>query len=574
MNGRQTRWLTGVVALVGLLASLGCSICPLIPRPSPTSTPVREATPTREATAAPTAAGEATPTPAGAGMPTPIATATPTPAPTQGPAPEMRLYSDALAGFSILYPADWNHEAEEDGALFSDSEAALASGDPTDGSILGVMTGSPDELALLSGASTTPEDFLDAVLEELLGEQGAEVGTRESWTFGETPGAGVEARWTDERTDAQLHGYIVAAVGEEISGIGLVASPENEWSAYEPIFRDMFASLELFPPETPEPIDRGSIQPGETVQGTLSRGGRDVWSFEAQKDAYITIQMDTTDPLALDPYLELYDEDGELIIEDDDSGEGANALIADLRVPAAGTYYIHARPYEGAGDYTLRLEISEEPFASGTIEYGQTIKWTPTESTPYSWFFEGSAGDVVTIAMNALDEDLDCYLELYGPGDVLLTEDDDSGEGYNALIEAYELPTDGVYRIVSKDISGEIGEYELTLEQTELVLEGALAYGETRSATLKAGTRHQWQFTGQEGDVVTISMTDLSENIDAFLELFAPDGVRVMIDDDSGEGNNAEIAEFRLPMSGTYRIVARGYGDEDAGEYELVLTGP
>jgi hypothetical protein len=94
------------------------------------------------------------------------------------------------------------------------------------------------------------------------------------------------------------------------------------------------------------------------------------------------------------------------------------------------------------------------------------------------------------------------------------------------------------------------------------------------NATLERDQRHHWLFEGRAGDVVTISMTASIADMDTFLELFAPDGVRVLTDDDGGGDSNAQISAFELPLSGTYRIIARGYSDEDVGEYKLTLTGP
>jgi hypothetical protein len=106
------------------------------------------------------------------------------------------------------------------------------------------------------------------------------------------------------------------------------------------------------------------------------------------------------------------------------------------------------------------------------------------------------------------------------------------------------------------------------------VLQGTLAYSDTVDAFLEPGTRHHWVFEGEAGDVVSISMLAVSEGMDTYLELFAPNGVRVMVDDDSGTGSDAAIVAFELPLSGIYRIIARGHGDEDVGEYELRLVGP
>ncbi|MFQ6100623.1 MAG: PPC domain-containing protein [Anaerolineae bacterium] len=546
----RASWLAGIAGLMLLLAGLGCSVCPLVPRlptatPSPpTDTPIPEATPTPE------------------------------PTPTPETLTEMVLYTNPTAGLSILYPADWVYETENDDVYFAESEEALAYSDPTAGALFGIRTGSPEEMELQFGTAARAEDLLDSALEDLREEE-AEIGESEARTFGGVPGAGVEAGWTDEQTGAQMRGYIIAAVGEEVAAVGFGVSTQADWPSYEPIFQDMFTSLELFPPEVPEPVERGPIQPGEMVEGTLPLGGVDIWYFEVEAGRYVTIRLDAVDPDALDTYLEIYDEDEVWITEDDDGGEGTNSLIAEFPIGSSGTYYIHALTYSGEGDYTLNLEITEEPSGGGPIKYGGTVEGVLAEGVQHEWVFDGEEGNVVNIAMNAVGEELDCYLELYGPDGLLLTDDDDSGEEFNALIEYYELPTDGTYRIVARGgLFGAAGAYELTLEQTETVVEGVLAYGETAKVTLEPGTRHHWLFEGEEGDVITISMTGVTEDMDTFLELFAPDGVRVMTDDDGGGDSNAEISEFELPLSGTYRIIARGYDDEDVGEYELTLTGP
>jgi hypothetical protein len=179
---------------------------------------------------------------------------------------------------------------------------------------------------------------------------------------------------------------------------------------------------------------------------------------------------------------------------------------------------------------------------------------------------------VVNVTMDAADDILDCYLELYGPDGAFLTDDDDSGVGYDALIEYYTLPSDGDYSVVTRGGEfGATGAYTLALELTEIVVQGTLVYDGSVSATLEPNTRHHWLFDGEEGDIVSVSM---SGELDAYLELFAPNGVRVAVDDDGGEGSDAAIVAFELPLSGTCRIIARGHDDKDVGEYELTLIGP
>lgn len=322
----------------------------------------------------------------------------------------------------------------------------------------------------------------------------------------------------------------------------------------------------------PEPVKRGIVEPGEMAYGTLPFLGIDQWTLAAGAGQYVTISMNAADPSALDTYLELYDAGGVLLAEDDDSGEDTNSLIVEFPIAVTETFTIRALTYSGSGDYALKVDIVE-PSGGGTLWYTSTVEGVlPAPWSWYEWAFAGEEGQVVSVAMDATDDVLDCYLELYGPDGVFLTDDDDSGVGYNALIEYYTLPFTGTYGVVTRGGEfGATGAYTLALELTEMVVQGTLAYGDIVSATLEPDTRHHWLFDGEEGDVVGISM---SGELDTYLELFAPDGVRVTIDDDSGGGSDAAIAAFELPLSGTYRIIARGHDDEDVGKYELKLAGP
>jgi len=79
-----------------------------------------------------------------------------------------------------------------------------------------------------------------------------------------------------------------------------------------------------------------------------------------------------------------------------------------------------------------------------------------------------------------------------------------------------------------------------------------------------------WTFEGQAGDIVTINMV---ADFDTLLEIFDPNGSRLMASDQFfGEYNRAQIDDFKLPSSGTYAIVARGYGGS-IGSYSLSVEG-
>lgn len=113
--------------------------------------------------------------------------------------------------------------------------------------------------------------------------------------------------------------------------------------------------LRVSPPLV-EVASPAEITAGETVAGELISGVRDRWTFDGDVGSTVTIRL-TSD--AFDPYLELLGPDGAVLAADDDGGGGLNAMIADLPLPAAGTYTVVAGGYDdtSSGPYQLALQV-------------------------------------------------------------------------------------------------------------------------------------------------------------------------------------------------------------------------
>jgi hypothetical protein len=164
--------------------------------------------------------------------------------------------------------------------------------------------------------------------------------------------------------------------------------------------------------------------------------------------------------------LRLYRDDGDSAFDP--------AEVAAAPTPAPGT------PQEpGAGEPGTTEPGGEEPsdvtetgdqgggdtlFANAKpIAYGETLQGTIPEGDVDSWTFTGTAGDIVTIRANASDiEQMDMFLELYGPDEEFLIEDDDSGGDFNAAIIDFTLPLDGQY-LIQVDSVAAPGNYTLSL---------------------------------------------------------------------------------------------------------------
>lgn len=89
--------------------------------------------------------------------------------------------------------------------------------------------------------------------------------------------------------------------------------------------------------------------------------------------------------------------------------------------------------------------------------------------------------------------------------------------------------------------------------------DAVLAYGDSLQGTISADTGALFGFQGTTGDVITINAA--SAEFDGLLLVYGPDGTEVARDDDSGEGTNPRISNFRVPSSGTYAIVLTAFNN-------------
>lgn len=187
----------------------------------------------------------------------------------------------------------------------------------------------------------------------------------------------------------------------------------------------------------------GTIAYGQTIIGQIARpGGSCRYSFEGVVGTAVTVRM-TKSSATLDPWLDLLDPQGRVLLSDDDSAGNGNSLISFYRPTSNGAYTIVANSYNGesAGAFVLQLGMPNGAWISGTIRrVGQHAEY----------LFYGETNMVVSIWMEKADGTLDPWLDLQDPTGLVLISDDDSYGNGNALISNFRLPGSGVYTVVAR----------------------------------------------------------------------------------------------------------------------------
>ena len=347
--------------------------------------------------------------------------------------------------------------------------------------------------------------------------------------------------------------------------------------------------------------ERGSaLRYGDSVIGTISDTNAEVYyTFQAEQGDILTISMVRSSG-TLDPYLRVVDSDRFVIAENDDQpgADTRNARIDALIIQETGAYIVMATRYDdSSGSFVLSVEEAENsgtgasPRAPLPIQYGdaRSASLSPQQFERF-YAFDAGENDLITISMARGDRgNLDSFLYLTDSEFTPLAEDDDSGEGQNAKIIDFRIPADGKYYIIATRFDGNvgstIGDYRISLELLDAPFVGvppgviSLDLGASVTGLINSDNQADtYAFYGRQGEVVSISMTRVDGNLDALLELL--NGAQEVVtrnDDRAANDQNALIANFALPATGTYYIRARRYagtdGDSDTfGSYVLVLA--
>lgn len=235
----------------------------------------------------------------------------------------------------------------------------------------------------------------------------------------------------------------------------------------------------------------------------------------------------------------------------------------------------------------------------GTISVGQTKTGSIT-SDKYAWRYTFTLTEtkMVVITMEAVNGEIDPFLDLRDSNDISIATDDDGywdleqdwqAEDLDAAIRTVLVP--GTYTIVAMSFENayiehmqmhedveisvlETGDFALTLRTDPVGNGGTIAIGGNASNVID-DTTYGWLYTltVPTTTVLTIDMEMTSGTLDTYLEVYNSSNTLVTADDDGGTGSNSRI-QYTF-AAGTYTVFATRYEDANGsstGSFFLTVT--
>jgi hypothetical protein len=354
---------------------------------------------------------------------------------------------------------------------------------------------------------------------------------------------------------------------------------------------------------TPPPDDfadgtdtSGSLEVGGEVTGEIGHDGDvDMFALEltAGQSYELSMQGQPTGAGSLpDPYLQLFDADGQQIDGDDDGGTGFNSRLI-LTPDRDGRFYAGAAAFGGAiGTYRLSLaeyvappdDYTTDAEGAGSVAVGGSVTGEIEVPDDQDWFgIELEAGQRVVIDLEGSPSNAgslrDPYLTVYGPGGGLVASNDDGGDGFNSRL-LLDAPAAGRYHLEAGAFGDATGTYRLSVSDAADIADdfagnadtaGRLAIGGSVTGELEIAGDTDWfavPMDAGETYVFTLQGQPSGRGSlnDPYLALYDQSGAMLASNDDY-DGLESRL-DFTPDSSGVFFLEARGFADS-IGSYTL-----
>jgi hypothetical protein len=353
--------------------------------------------------------------------------------------------------------------------------------------------------------------------------------------------------------------------------------------------------LEMLPPvpddftnnlADPEPLE--SNLTGNQAGEIESVGDRDLFVYTPSEDGFLTVALERVVGSGLNPQLRLLDAQGNILVQDNDSGVGVNSL-AQARVKAGVPVLIQAgSALANTGKYQLAWSLSTDDFGD-TAGSAQELDVTNNlfeqdgrlgTSSDNDWFvYVADREGLVTFRMEPTNsnETLDPYLFVLD-GSMAIMGSSSRVDGGKLAEVSIQVSAGQVFYLQTASLGRTMGDYRLSSTAVaddygsskenafELELDGQNRLADLEGAVDISFDRDWFQIVAQADGRVRMSLTGV-DGFDPAILVVDTDGRIVAANDDFGGSADSRV-DLRLKANEVYYIEASGFGSSE-GAYVL-----
>lgn len=505
--------------------------------------------------------GEATPT----ASPTLVPSSMPPPATATSIQQEVFVdYELAGQGLSFRHPQSWQVEANENSVVVA-SDAGLLTAQTFDRDGAGA-------LIIVGPVETFEGDGLEGALlaaieqiEFTTNDRVVEGPTLTTINGQEAVRATVEGSSTGGN-QVLLIDVTLVRTAERAAFISAVTL-QGVHDQYQETLETLIQSVVLQPLVTTEVLEpQGSLEYGQTVEGSIAPGGNTSWTFIGVEGERIDLTVRPLDE-NLDVTVDIRDNQDNSILPAGPVDESFGAeTIRGLSLPASAQYTVVVSGFEQAsGPFELAIAEAGALTSAQSIALGDTLNGTLELDEQDDYLFNSSTQEPVTVVLIP-EGDLDVVLEvLDGEGAIIYQEDRSYGQEQLSF-----TPTEGSdYILRVRGYAGAAGEYSINFVAggvgstgTTLIVSDSLDEGDDEG--------DDYPFAVDQGEVAR-AIVDPDGEFDVVVEVWNDDTDVLVESFDESFGR--EEVNFTAGETGNYYFKVLGF-EGQGGSYTITLNGP
>lgn len=209
----------------------------------------------------------------------------------------------------------------------------------------------------------------------------------------------------------------------------------------------------------------------------------------------------------------------------------------------------------------------------GSLQSQNPVVGNLSPSVNDIWTFDSGSARYATIRLSPDNNNLDLAFTVIAPSGQTVVYVDEGYAGATEIAVDLPLSETGSYVIEVSEFFRDGGRYRLSLILTAEPLYddgGRINFGQNIRSDLPRNRQHVWTFAGEAGQLISIVVVPVAETLDLILDLYGPDGTRLVALDEGFSGDPEVISGFQLPVTGDYAILVRSFAGE-SGSYTLSL---